>query len=83
MTGDSRYEEIMNLPEKGKVKTMCDVAERLENEGMAKGAASNMLALIDRFSRKHNVSVEEACNELDVTAEEYNAARKLIAEENN
>lgn len=37
MTGDDRYEKILALPGKGKVHTMCDVADRLEKEGIAKG----------------------------------------------
>jgi len=40
MTGDNRYEKILEeVPEKGKVHNMCDVATRLENIGMAKGIA--------------------------------------------
>ncbi len=30
-------EKILALPRKGKVHTMCDVADRLEKEGIAKG----------------------------------------------
>ena len=37
MTGDHRYETILATPEKGKVRNMCDVAERLEQEGIRKG----------------------------------------------
>ena len=37
MTGDNRYEEIL-LDKKG-VSSMCDVAQRLENRGIAKGEA--------------------------------------------
>lgn len=37
MTGDNRYEGILALPEKGEIRNMCDVAERLENKGRAEG----------------------------------------------
>lgn len=40
MTGDNRYEEI-SLNKEG-VVSMCDVAERLENRGIAKGEAKGM-----------------------------------------
>ena len=36
MTGDKRYEEIFRKKKKG-VRSMCDVAERLEQMGIAKG----------------------------------------------
>lgn len=36
MTGDARYEEVMSS-EEGKVKNMCEVAERLENIGRTEG----------------------------------------------
>ena len=36
MTGDRRYEEIFNKKQEG-VRSMCDVAERLEQMGIAKG----------------------------------------------
>ena len=36
MTGDKRYEEIFRKKKKG-VRSMCDVAERLEKMGIEKG----------------------------------------------
>ena len=36
MTGDTRYEKVMSS-EEGKVKNMCEVAERLENIGRTEG----------------------------------------------
>ena len=36
MTGDARYEKVMSS-EEGKVKNMCEVAERLENIGRTEG----------------------------------------------
>ena len=38
MTGDRRYEEVA-IEQKGEVKTMCDVAERLVQKGIAQGNA--------------------------------------------
>ncbi len=46
MTGDNRYEQILAAPEKGQVKNMCDVAERLEKIGIAKGMAEGMAVLM-------------------------------------
>jgi hypothetical protein len=39
MSGDRRYEEIFAESRKGKVKNMCDVAERLVNQGRTEGRA--------------------------------------------
>ena len=48
MTGDNRYEEIL-LDKKG-VSSMCDVAERLENRGIAKGLAKGEAKLAKLMS---------------------------------
>jgi uncharacterized ferredoxin-like protein len=37
MSGDRRYEEIFAESRKGKVENMCEVAERLANQGRAEG----------------------------------------------
>jgi predicted transposase YdaD len=37
MSGDRRYEEIFAENRKGKVKNMCEVAERLVNQGRTEG----------------------------------------------
>ena len=53
MTGDNRYEEI-SLNKEG-VVSMCDVAERLENRGIAKGMAkgeAKLGRLIDLLIKK-------------------------------
>jgi hypothetical protein len=39
MSGDRRYEEIFAESRKGKVKNMCEVAERLVNQGRTEGRA--------------------------------------------
>lgn len=45
MTGDRRYEEILAMPGR-KVKSMCDVAERLENRGRMEGREEGQNALV-------------------------------------
>lgn len=37
LAGDSRYESILTVNGEKEVKTMCDVAERLEQRGMERG----------------------------------------------
>lgn len=48
MTGDRRYE--LPIPERKEVSTMCDVAQRLEERGVAKGRTEGM----DRVSKLVN-----------------------------
>lgn len=43
MTGDNRYERILAMPEKGQVRNMCEVAERLENRGLEEGRKKGIL----------------------------------------
>lgn len=45
MTGDRRYEEILAMPGR-EVKSMCDVAERLENRGRMEGREEGQNALV-------------------------------------
>ena len=39
MTGDNRYEDILSVTAERRIANMCDVAERLENKGIAIGRA--------------------------------------------
>ena len=48
MTGDARYEKVMSS-EEGKVKNMCEVAERLENIGRTEGIITGRTEGEDRL----------------------------------
>ena len=52
MTGDKRYE--LPLPDRKEVSTMCDVAQMLEDRGIAKGIAQGQEQGMDRVSKLIN-----------------------------
>jgi predicted transposase YdaD len=72
MSGDRRYEEIFaeNKNGKGKVKNMCDVAERLVNKGRAES--------IERLLRKGK-SPEEIHDLLDYPMEDILRVEREIS----
>lgn len=78
MTGDSRYEQI--LAGKKGVKTMCDVAERLENrgriEGRAEGIAKERMSLISKMILRGDS--KENILELGFTEDEYSEVQKAL-----
>jgi predicted transposase YdaD len=73
MSGDRRYEEIFAENRKGKVKNMCEVAERLVNqgrtEGLNEGLSRGRAESIERLLRKGK-SPEEIHELLDYPMEE-------------
>ncbi len=46
ITGDDRYERVCNTRE-GKVRNMCEVAERLERKGIEKGREEGVASFIE------------------------------------
>jgi hypothetical protein len=73
MSGDRRYEKIFaenkNKSRKGKVKNMCEVAERLVNQGRTEGLAEGRAESIGRLLRKGKTP-EEVHELLDYPMEE-------------
>lgn len=51
------------------------IAER-EN---ARGNAESLIRCVENYAKKHNVNIEDACEELDVKLEEYENAHELVA----
>lgn len=49
-------------------------------EGLAKGLAQRLIELVDHLASHEKISVEEACNMLGETYENYLSARELVAE---
>lgn len=49
MTGDNRYEEILQNSEGGALNNMCEVAERLENKGRIEGRTEERLSIIKKM----------------------------------
>ncbi len=73
MTGDKRYMELPTNNKEGRISNMCDVAERLENKGIAigeargitKGQAKEKAETLERVTRNYmemdpSLSYEEA-----------------------
>ena len=47
MSGDNRYEKILTFSnEKGQVRTMCDVAQRLEDKGRSEGRIEGRIEVL-------------------------------------
>ncbi len=68
MNGDHRYEDILAQPgQKGKVKNMCDVAQRLEDRGRAEGRIEILISLC----RSGDITIEVAAREMKITPEEF------------
>lgn len=76
MTGDERYESIL-AEKKGRVTTMCEVADRLENRGRIEGeilGENKFATLITKlFAAGRSADVELAAKDED--------ARKRLYEE--
>lgn len=64
MNGDHRYEDILAQPgQKGKVKNMCDVAQRLEDKGR--------IEILISLCRSGDITIEVAAREMKITPEEF------------
>lgn len=72
-----RYANVLAGPEKGKVHNMCDVAERLENEGFEKGRLSERIKSVAMVLK--NGTAADASRLLGATAEEILKAKQLNA----
>ena len=57
--------------------------ERVERraEGISVGDARRLLSSVNGVMEKFGISLEEACDAIDVTLEQYEAAKKLVGEQ--
>lgn len=62
MTGDERYESIL-AEKKGRVTTMCEVADRLENRGRIEGENKLALLIMKLFAAGRGNDVELAAKD--------------------
>ena len=69
------------------VKLMCltefneqKYTEMIRGEGEAVGDSKRLIKLVESFASKHNVSIEEACEELSVEVSEYKEAQSIMLE---
>ena len=80
MSGDDRYEKILTFSnEKGEVRTMCDVAQRLEDKGRAEGLVAGRIEgrtegkieTLVTLVKSDTITVDTAAGVLKVTVEEF------------
>ncbi len=72
LTGDSRFEEILNEPEKGDVKNMCEALDRVEARGEVrgekKGRENGLYDAICSLMRTIKCSADQAMDMLEIPA---------------
>ena len=49
-------------------------------QGMERGTAENLCKLVDNFMSRRKVTLEEACDALGISADDYSKAERLINE---
>jgi len=69
MTGDNRYEKILYTDKE--VKTMCEVAERLEKIGFSKGISEGERTTVFRLVAKGKITSEDGANELEMVISDF------------
>ena len=64
---------------------MCNLSDTIEQRGIEKGIergeAVKLYELVNRYMKKNNCTVEEACDVMGVLPEEYRMAEELVREE--
>ena len=84
MTGDESYRNMLYQKDqeqekenKGEVKTMCDVAERLKNTGKSEGRREELLRQTEIKLAKGKTK-EQIADELELTMEETKELVKIL-----
>lgn len=73
MSGDNRYEKILTFSnEKGQVRTMCDVAQRLEDKGRSEGRIEGQIEVLVTLVKFGSITVDMAAGILKITTTEFN-----------
>lgn len=68
MSGDNRYEKILTFSnEKGQVRTMCEVAQRLEDKGRIEERIEVLVTLV----KSGSITVDTAAVILKITTTEF------------
>lgn len=72
MNGDNRYEKILTFSnEKGQVRTMCDVAQRLEDKGRSEGRIEERIEVLVTPVKSGSITVDTAAVILKITTTEF------------
>lgn len=82
LTGDSRYDITFTLEEKKGEIRMCDVMEKAENIGIAKGISigetRQLLNIVDNMTARLSLSLGEVLDMIGITMDDYNNAKKEL-----
>ena len=57
---------------------MAQGMERGMEQGIERGTAENLCKLVNNFMSRRKVTLEEACDALGISADDYNQAERLI-----
>ena len=72
MSGDNRYEKISTFSnEKGQVRTMCHVAQRLEDKGRSEGRIEGQIEVLVTLVKSGSITVDMAAGILKITTTEF------------
>ena len=72
MRGDNRYEKILTFSnEKEQVRTMCDVAQRLEDNGRSEGRIEGQIEVLVTLVKSGSITVDTAAGILKITTTEF------------
>ena len=72
MSGDNRYEKILTFSnEKEQVRTMCDVAQRLEDKGRSEGRIEGQIEVLVTLVKSGSITVDMAAGILKITTTEF------------
>lgn len=72
MSGDNRYEKILTFSnEKEQVRTMCDVAQRLEDKGRSEGRIEGRIEVLVTLVKSGSITVDMAAGILKITTTEF------------
>ncbi len=61
---------------------MAQGMERGMEQGIERGTAENLCKLVNNFMSRRKVTLEEACDALGISVDDYNKAERLINEHN-
>lgn len=72
MSGDDRYEKILAFSnEKGQVRNMCDVAQRLEDKGRMEGRSEGRIEVLVTLVKSGSITIDTAAGILKITTTEF------------
>ena len=64
----------------GLERGMAQGMERGMEQGIERGTAENLCKLVNNFMSRRKVTLEEACDALGISADDYNQAERLLNE---